>query len=359
MIAIGSGPAGLSAAETFRRHHPRIPVRIIATDPALPYARPPLSKDFLCGRQPELVLHTADWFTRHGIDLLRGVRVVRIDVDNQQVVTAAGTRHSYWHLVVATGAAVVPLEVPGGDEALYLRSLGDAVALRMAALHAESAVVIGGGLIGCEAASGLAANGISTTIVAGEDVPLQRRFGCEAGQYVAKMLSDIGVRFVGPAGVTEVCDEGVVLDIGATVDADLVVAATGVRSASGLAEAAGIEVRDGRIVVDERMHSSVSNVYAAGDVALAWNVTAGRHIPAEHWHDAIRQGAIAGSAAAGYPTPWGGVPEFCCTIGQSTLKYRGWGDGYERSRLVEDRDGFTVTYEAGAETVGVLRCEHR
>ena len=105
-----------------------------------------------------------------------------------------------------------------------------------------------------------------------------------------------------------------------------------------LAEDAGLRTRDGRIVVDERMHTSARNVYAAGDVALAHNVTAGRRIPAEHWRDAAHQGRVAGLTAAGFRAEWDTVPGFSCTIGASVLKYRGWGVGYDHARFVDHPD---------------------
>lgn len=353
-IAIGSGPAGLSAAETFRSRHPHIPVLIVTTDPALPYAKPPLSKDFLCGRETKLDLHSPGWFVRHSVELLRGITVDHIDINNQVVVTAGGGRYHYWHLVLACGAKPVPLRVPGGEAALNLRSFADAVVLKMAALHADSAVVVGGGLIGCEAAACLADRGVATTMVAAEPVPLQRRFGNDVGERVAKLLSHNGVRFLGPATVTAVDDTGVTLDSGEAIDADLVVSAAGVRPDIKLATDAGLETQDGRIVVDEHMRTSALNVYAAGDDALAYNVAARRRVPAEHWRDAAQQGLIAGLTSAGVSAVWDKVPGFSCTIGESVLKYRGWGTGYEHSRLVEHRNGFTVWYEAGGEVVGLL-----
>ena len=147
----------MSAAETFRSKHPDIPVRILTVDSALPYAKPPLSKGFLRGREEKRDLHSAGWFVRNNVDLVRGITVDHIDIAGQEVVTAGGQRYPYWHLVVASGASPVELNVPGADAALTLRSYSDAVALKMAAHYADSAVVIGGGLIGCEAAACLAA----------------------------------------------------------------------------------------------------------------------------------------------------------------------------------------------------------
>jgi NADPH-dependent 2,4-dienoyl-CoA reductase/sulfur reductase-like enzyme len=352
-IAIGSGPAGLSAAETFRSKHPGIPVRILTGDPALPYAKPPLSKGFLCDREDKRDLHSAGWFAHHNVELIRGITVDRIDTDAQEVITAGGQRYPYWHLVVASGAAPVKPDIPGAETALSLRSFADAVALKMAARYADTAVVIGGGLIGCEAAACLAARGVETALVAAEAVPLQRRFGLEAGERVLKILSDIGVGFVGETTVAEIGDTRVMFGDGTEVKTDLVVSATGVRPDIRLAESAGLETSDGRIVVDEHMRASARNVYAAGDVALAYNVTAGRRIRSEHWRDAAQQGLIAGLTAAGLSAAWDQIPGFSCTIGDSVLKYRGWG-GYETCRLVDHHGGFTVWYESDGDVVGVL-----
>ena len=94
-IAIGSGPAGLSAAETFRSKHPHISVRILTTDPALPYAKPPLSKAYLCGREAKLDLHSPGWFVRNDVELIRGITVDHIDLARQEVVTEGGRRYPY------------------------------------------------------------------------------------------------------------------------------------------------------------------------------------------------------------------------------------------------------------------------
>ena len=354
LVVVGSGPAGVSAAETFRRHHSRIPVYIVTADAALPYARPPLSKEFLRGKLTGVGLHPQDWFDDRNIDVITSVTVDRIDVNQRWVVTSGGQRFPYWHLVLACGASPSPLPVPGAGAAHQLRSLADAVVLRATAEQANSAVVIGAGFIGCEAAASLAMRGVATTLVAPERLPQEARLGTEAGERIVGLLSDAGARFVGSVAVEAIDGNAVSLDSGVTIDCDLVLAATGVTPQSALAAEAGITTHDGRIVVDEHMHTSALNVLAAGDVALAWNRTARRRIAVEHWQDAVDQGAIAGTTAAGASAVWDGVPGFWSTIGDVTLKYHAWGDGYEHSRLVEHANGFTVWYEAREAAVGVL-----
>jgi len=353
-LAIGSGPAGVSAAETFRARHPKIPVRILSADPALPYAKPPLNKEYLGGGHANLELHTAGWFRRHDIELRLGVTVEHIDVEAQEVVTAGGARFPYWHLVLAPGSAAVPLGVPGGDTAQPLRSFADAVALKMAARYASTAVVIGGGLIGCETAGRLAALGVDTALVLPEAAPLQRRFGMEVGLRVARMLADVGVRVVCGTAVDAVDEVGVTLASGEKVDGDVVVAATGVRPDIRLAADAGLTTRHGRVVVDEHMRTSARNIYAAGDVTIAYNSAAGRPVVAEHWRDAAQQGLVAGLTAAGHSAAWDKVPGFTCAIGTFTLNYRGWGSGFDDFTLTEKAGGFTVTYRGRGRVVGTL-----
>ncbi len=354
LIIIGSGPAGVGAADTFRTHNSTLPVRLISADPALPYERPPLSKDFLRGETDDVALHPRSWFAERDIELVQGVELDRIDpVDGIAVID--GVRYSYTALVLATGATPAPLPVAGGEQALQLRSLSDAQRLRTAGSKAQTAVVIGAGFIGCEAATSLARRGVSVTLVAPQDVPQEKRLGRDAGEQLLRLVKGAGVQYVGGVSVDAIHDGSVVqLDSGMSIECDLVLAATGVVPNSGAAEAAGLDIEQSRVVVGADMVTSAPNIFAAGDVALAHNRTAGRRIATEHWQDAADQGAIAGASAAGVDAQWDGVPGFWTSIGDSDVKYHSWGDGYETSRLLLHDDGFTVWYERAGVTVGVL-----
>lgn len=354
LLIIGSGPAGVGAAEAFREHRREATVRILTADVDPPYARPPLSKEFLRGSSDDIALHLPSWYSEHSIELTTGGRVDSVDVADK-TVTVGDQRYTFGSLVIAAGAGPNPLPVPGGEKAYSLRSADDARRLRNAAVAAGSAVVVGAGFIGCEAAASLAAQGISVTLVAPDPAPQVKRLGSDAGARLRALVERAGVRYLSDAKVAAVHSGSVTLEDGTQLTADLVLAATGVSPHSDLAEAAGLDVRDSRIVVGSDMRTSAPDVYAAGDVALAFNDTANRHLAVEHWQDAEDQGRIAGTVAAGGDGRWDAVPGFWTSIGDADVKYQAWGDGFADAALVEHGGGFTVWYtdDAGI-TVGVL-----
>jgi len=353
LIVVGSGPAGVAAAESFREHNTSGRVRILTTDRDLPYARPPLSKEYLRGQTDDVGLHPQQWFDDKTIELVHNTTVDGLDLAERSV-RAGDRRFRYDALILACGAAPVAPPMPGGARARLLRSLADAAALREAAKDASTAVVIGAGFIGCEAAASLALRGMSVTLVAPETLPQEARLGSAAAERLRELVIQAGARYVGGVAVEEINDVGLRLDNGVTIDCDLILAATGVTPQHRLAADAGLDVRDSRIVVDTDMSTSTKGVYAAGDVALARHAAAGRHLAIEHWQDATDQGAIAGTSAAGKRATWDGVPGFWSTIGEATIKYHAWGDGYQRSRMLSHPEGFTVWYEADDAVVGVL-----
>ena len=130
-------------------------MRILTADPDLPYARPPLSKEYLRGQTDDVDLHPQQWFEDKAIDLIHDISVDGLDL-TEQTVHAGGRRYRYDSLILASGASPIAPPMPGGERARLLRSLADATGLRDAAKDASTAVVIGAGFIGCEAAASLA-----------------------------------------------------------------------------------------------------------------------------------------------------------------------------------------------------------
>jgi 3-phenylpropionate/trans-cinnamate dioxygenase ferredoxin reductase component len=351
VVIVGAGPGGLATARAYREHGGSAPVTLIGEEPRLPYERPPLTKEFMRGELDE---------AEHEVDFVRGATVTAIDpqrrtasVEGRGVLEAAS-------IVLATGSEPLRPQLPGFDHPsiLTMRTLADSRAITACADASELVIVIGTGFIGCEIAASLAMRGTRVKLVGQEALPQVLRLGADAAGRIAGWLETLGVELIGDAQVSAVHDaQSVELSDGRRIDGSCVVLGMGVRPRASLAEAAGLRLRDGAVVVDEMLRAPDVNgaLLAVGDVAHALNASAGRSLRVEHWGDALEQGALAGRTLAGGERAWDGVPGFWSTIGEQTLKYAAWGDGYEDSRTVEHSNGgFTVWYSRGGVAVGVL-----
>lgn len=369
LLVLGSGPAGMHAAAAYLEAEGPGEVCVLSTDTDEPYERPPLSKDILSGEEPPQVspiLDDASVLER--IDLRLGLRVDVLDTARRRVGTDDGQEIAYERLVIATGSEPTDLSgVEPGAPVSVLRSLEDARRIVDSLAGARAVVVVGSGFIGCEAAASLASRGLRTTLVSPEKAPQEARLGEWAGARVARWLSEAGVELRLERKIDMVTETGVVrLDDGSRMEADLVVAAVGVTQSRSFIEESALRTDEGRIVVDEELRTSDPHVWAAGDVARAQHAVAGRSLSVEHWGDAMAMGEIAGTNAAsagqdasGSPRRWSGPPGFWSEIAGHTLKHSAWGDGFERSEVVEHDEGaFTIWYgDADGELVGVLTHE--
>ena len=359
LVIVGGGPAGLAAARGYRAAGGDGAVTILTPELAVPYQRPPLSKDFLRGEtgDDELPIEREAWYESNDVEVRLAAEAEALDTAARTIVLGTGETLHYDTCVLATGAEPAVLPVPGATDGqvLLLRSLASARVLRDQAAEAASAVVIGSGFIGCEAAASLAMRGLKVTLVSDEAIPHEARLGAEAGRRIAAWMEELGVALVLGDSVEAIEEHLVHVPGREPLSADLILMAAGVTPAPGLAEAAGLDVRDGRIVVDARMRTSSDSVFAAGDVALAHNAVAGRHLAVEHWGEALNMGEVAGRAIAGEDVQWDVAPGFWSTIGEHTLKYVAWGDGFDDARLSDHGGGaFTVWYGRDGTTVGAL-----
>lgn len=358
LVIVGGAHAGHAAFRAYLKAGGAGPVIMISEDDTAPYRRPPLSKDFLRGESASeaLLMSAEDFYTDGDNELLLNESVTSIDAVNRTLRTRSGREITYQHCLLATGSAPTPLDVPGGDTAMSLRFLSDALALRDAAQSGTSAIVIGSGFIGCEAAASLAVRGIAVTLVSTGKLPQEKRLGPDVAQRISGWLDDLGVKMHSDVRVSEIESGRIVrLSDGTEISADLVLSATGVTVRSELAELAGAEMKDRRVVVDASMRTSVPGLFAAGDVAFAMNTTAGRHLVVEHWNAAERMGEIAGTVAAGGEAKWAEPLGFFSLVGHHMLKYAAWGDGFDQATPVHHEDGgLTVWYTRDGVTVGVL-----
>jgi 3-phenylpropionate/trans-cinnamate dioxygenase ferredoxin reductase subunit len=362
LVIVGGGPAALSTARAYRQAGGDGSVVILTPELTVPYRRPPLSKGFLRGEVEDsaLPIEPPDWYVQRKIEVRLGAEAETLDAAAHTITLGSGETLGYDACVLATGAEPAPLQVPGATEewVLLLRSLATARVLRYRAETAKSAIVIGSGFIGCEVAASLAMRGLKVTVVSDERLPHATRLGPEAGARIQGWLKELNVELVLASPVEEIGERSVHVPGRDPLMAELILMATGVRPAAGLAETAGLAVRDGRVVVDASMRTSAEGVFAAGDVALAHNVKANRHLAVDHWGDALKMGEIAGRTLAGDPAEWNVTPAWFSTIGDHTLKHASWGDGFDETRLVDHGAGaFTVWYGNAGTTVGVLTHE--
>jgi len=360
LLIVGGGAAGHAALLAYRDRHPQDHVVLCSAEEDLPYMRPTLSKEYLAGKAGPDDLPLSGPEVYQGVDLQLGVPVAGLDTGASAVALADGGLIHFERCILATGSAPQDLPVPGADDPRVhqLRSLASARELDGAARSASSAIVLGSGFIGCEAAVSLTRRGIGVTMITNEQAPHRGRLGDYAGERVRDWLAEENIDLVAGATVTGITDGSEVTADGRARRADLVLIGGGARPLTGYLDGAGIAASHHRIVVDAGMRTSVPTIWAAGDIALAHNSTAGRRLAVEHWGEAERMGTVAGVRAAGGNDRWAQVPGFWTTIGDRTLKYAAWGDGYDTAHVVEQEgERFTVWYARDSVLVGVLTHE--
>ena len=268
----------------------------------MPYSRPPLSKGYLRGedRFEDQLVNPAAFYTERHISLRLGVRATAIDPGGKNVTLEGGERVPYDRLLVTTGGRNRTLSAPGGDlpGIFQLRTVEDCDRIRAEARPGRRAVVVGLGFIGSEVTASLRQMGVEVTAVEGHPVPLARVLGPEVGAVLADIHREKGVELVLEDSIAAFEGEGRVKRVrtkkGGVLPCDFVVAGIGIQPNTELLAAAGAKVDNG-VLVDEHCRTSLSDVYAAGDVANHLHPLFGR-LRVEHWNNGFQQGRAAARA---------------------------------------------------------------
>lgn len=330
IVIVGAGECGARAAVTLRESGYAGLVTLIGDEIHLPYERPPLSKQVLLAETaeaPPAVLSEADLRER-AIRHLAGVPVTAADPASKQVVLADGRALPYDKLLLATGAMPRRLpNVPASPRILYLRTIGDALALRPWIAAGMHVAVLGGGFIGLEVAASARSCGARVTVIEAQERILKRGVPDAVAEAVLSVHQGNGVLVVCGVSVSGIdADEhgvGIRLGDGTQVTADILVVGIGAQPCIDLAEQAGLALDNG-IAVNERLETSVKDIYAAGDCcSFPHPLYGGRRLRLEAWRNAQDQAIIAAANMMGATRGYESVPYFWSDQFDHTLQIVG------------------------------------
>ncbi|MBR1211677.1 FAD-dependent oxidoreductase [Bradyrhizobium sp. JYMT SZCCT0180] len=357
MIA-GAGQAGGRAAEALRARGFQGAITMLGEEPHPPYERPQLSKAMLHspGVAVAYIKQTQDWSDVLNVRLETGAAVTDCDADRRTVTTADGRSFAYDRLLIATGTRprrLAALESPG-LEVQYLRNVEDALRFRKSVQHQSRIVIVGGGVIGLEAACAAAKNGCRVTVIESEPRLLARAFPPLVSDLVAAKHRSHGVNFILGATVTGSTPAGVKLSNGEEVEADLVLIGIGVEPVPTVAERLGLPTAGG-IAVDACGRTAASGVFCAGDAALQWSRCHGRAIRVETWANAQNQAISVAANMISEAKEYTDPPWFWTD--QYDLNIQVAGDMLDSDHIVrgDERSGrYSVIAMRGSEVVGAL-----
>jgi NADPH-dependent 2,4-dienoyl-CoA reductase/sulfur reductase-like enzyme len=347
-VVIGGGMvAGYLAKEYIENGGRSGDLAIVSADQALPYERPPLSKSFLAGKDIEasVLINPPDFYGSHGIDVRLNTKIASVDSQRKRLQTSTGEELAFEKLVLATGAKVRALEIPGvsSENVLYLRSLADSKQIRDRSASAKTAVVVGGGFIAMEVTSVLAARGVETALLVRGDRIWKSFFTPEMSAFFGKYYTEQGVRLMTQTTIESLAsDSEARLSTGKSIACDLIVAGVGVSPVTDLAGAAGLRTDNG-IVVSQFLESDHPDILAAGDNTNYPDAVFGnKRRRVEHWDNAVSQGQHVARTLAGRREAFVHVPYFFSDV--FDLSYEFWGDASEADHIVHRGDLQTSSF---------------
>ncbi len=326
---VGGGLASAKAAEAIRKYDTEGTILIIGSEPHAPYHRPPLSKEYLRGEADSdslLPIQPTDWYETNSVTLLTGTKAMGADTGAKTITLDNGDTVSYEKMLVATGSAPKPLDVPGGDgpNVRTLRTREDSEAIQ--AHLGQKLILVGGGYIGVEVASDFLETGGKATIIEPTDQLWSKFASPTYGAFLKDKLEAAGAEIILGDEVTQVTPTGVKTKSGRTIDGDFVVAGVGVQPNLEFAQAAGLAVDEKKngILVNEFLETGTPDVWAAGDCAGFQDPVLGKQWRVEHWNNARWHGEIAGTNMAGQRMAYDHVPRFFST--ELDIRFKLFGD---------------------------------
>ncbi|RLD12524.1 MAG: hypothetical protein DRI44_00190 [Chlamydiae bacterium] len=299
-VIIGSGPGAINAAVALRKRNSKAVIDIYSADKDLPYYRPSLTKRLSEElKLEEILLFPNEYYEKNKINLHLDTEITKISPAEKTIYDANNNKIKYDKLIIATGAHCFVPPLPGADlpEVITLRNFRNFTSIKnLIENDAKKIVVVGGGLLGLEVANSLKNLGVKVTVLEMAPRILPRQMDNAGSEILTKIINASGIEMKTDIYAEEVVGDmkvrGVATNKSGVIPCDAVIFSAGIRSNINLATNAGIEVNRG-IVVNEKMQTSLTDIYAVGDCCSFNNVVTGL------WEPAIEQGKVAGAHIAG------------------------------------------------------------
>lgn len=332
-VIVGNGAAGLNAAKAIRERDKTGSVLMISNEPYSTYNRPMLTKSIMAELDPEqIAVSDASWYEENRIYQVLDKEVTAIHVDDKEVVMNDGTKVSYTKLIYAAGSECFIPPIPGKDkpEVVAIRRLADTRKIAELLPKVKNVVVIGGGVLGLEAAWEMKKANCSVTILELAPILMGRQLDQNAAELLKKIGQDQGINILTGVKIDSIQGEdhvtGVKLGDGTVIPAEMVIVSAGVRANTALAKEAGVEV-DRAVVVNSKMETSVAGIYACGDCAQYEGINYAI------WPQAVEEGKVAGANAAGDSLEYETVAAALNFHGMNTVLYAA-GDAGKNPNLI-------------------------
>ncbi len=366
-LLIGGGLASANCARWLRESGAEGSVLLVGREPDPPYNRPDCSKGYLRGEEERSAafFRPDPWWNEQDIELLKRTSVTALELGARTAKLSDKQEVEFGKALLATGANVRRLDVPGCEleHVYYLRTLGNADAIRAGVADAQEVVIIGGSYIGCEVAASLTAIGKRCTIVMQESATLERGFGARVGRYIQSLLEGAGVTVHGQDELERLDGADgrvrtVVTRDGLELAADAVVIGAGVTPDVQLAKRAGLATGErGGVACSDRLETLTPGIYAAGDICEYDSPLHGRPMRIEHWDVAFNQGKTAALNMLGRDIAHETVPYFYSVLARlGELEYVGpalqWDEEILRGSF--DQGSFTNWYLQDGRLVAAL-----
>lgn len=349
-VILGGGAAGFNAAKAIRERNATASIIMVTNESALPYNRPMLTKSMMVDMGGgALAIESANWYTQNNVNCILNASVTKLDAEGKMITLADGTQFVYDKCIYALGSECFVPPIQGHDlpEVIAVRRISDADKIKTILPIVKDVVVIGGGVLGLEAAWELRKAKLNVTVLEAAPQIMGRQIDQAAADVLAKQMEKQGIALHTGVNIASIDGSehvtGVTLDDGTHFMAQLVIVSAGIRANVGIAKEAGIET-DRAIIVNDKMETNISGIYAAGDCAEFEGINYAL------WSEAVDMGYAAGANATGDEVLYETVPGILSFNGLDTSLFALGDNGknpklaYKTVELHDDKKGTYKKY---------------